>query len=650
MRVRTHLLAMPWSPPESPSIQLGTLKAHLARALPGADCRTYSAFFAILHDLGGRGLLRLHGSMAAHGEYAYLPLFLRRFGPAPFRDRAPFLRLVGQLARASARPLPPHRLDRLEAATRRFLDGRVGSALIAGGLNVIGFTLDYDQVYASLYAAEHLRRRFPGRRFLFVYGGCSASHPTVYRLLRELRVPGLVVVGEGEGRLELLIRTLESLPPAAAGDPLAATSGLDPGIVRIGEDVDLGARHPDHRATQLEDLGGLPLPDYDEYFAALRAACRDRRTFSAVRASTLVLLEGSRGCFGRCDFCGLNRTWRGFRTRTGRQNLDAAAALMRRYGTSRIEFVDSVCDTWAEEYARGALEAGIRQGSPMELRADHPERFWTLLALAGAPSIQIGVEALSAPLLRAMGKGTTVVENLAAHKCFAELGIQTTSNLIIRHPASTLADVRETRRILGQIPHWGPFWPVRFALMAGSALYERLAPGERAALRPLRSAYLPASVARYALDESFEVPPRLLPPAAVRRAWDAFAVEYQDAVFRQRGRPVRMEVARVAPGTLRITDTRGGGIAVHELSGDAARVHDACHAGAAPEAIARATGLPPPTVAAALRRLLRSRLVLRVEGHYLALALRARDELVRGLAGLGGAGRTGAAPPAQVAR
>ncbi|HET6439600.1 MAG TPA: radical SAM protein [Anaeromyxobacter sp.] len=631
MRVRTHLVSMPWAPPESPSIQLGALKAHLTQALgPGADCRTYSAFFTILNDLRGPGLRRFHRRAAACGEYAYLPLFLRRFGPNPPRGHT-VGRLVERLRRTPVAPLSLRALNELERATRRFLDQRLGPHLLVGGLNLVGFTLNYDQVYASLYAAEHLRRTFPGRRFLFMYGGCSASQPQAYGLLRELRVPGLVVVGEGERKLELLVRMLQALPWAEAEDALVTASQLDPGIVAIGQEIELGIPNPARHATQFGRLQELPLPDYHEYFGALRAACRDRRTYAAFRASTLVLLEGSRGCFHRCDFCGLNRTWHGFRTRTGRENLEAASALMRRYGTSRIEFVDSVCDAWAEDYAATALRAGIRQCSPMELRADHPQAFWTLLALAGTPSIQIGVETLSAPLLRAMNKGTTVVQNLVAHKCFAELGIGTTSNLIIWHPASTLADVRETRRILRHVPHWGPFWPVRFALMAGSVLYQRLTPEQRAGLRPARASRLPAGLARYALDESFEVPETLLPAPEVRRAWNAFAAEYQDAVFEHRNRPTRLEEVRVGPETVRVTDTRRGGIVLHELSGEVARVYDICHAGASAREIALCTGLSTSAVQAAIRRLERSRLLLRVDGCYVALALRQRDALVRDL-------------------
>jgi hypothetical protein len=47
------------------------------------------------------------------------------------------------------------------------------------------------------------------------------------------------------------------------------------------------------------------------------------------------------------------------------------------------------------------------------------------------------------------------------------------------------------------------------------------------------------------------------------------------------------------------------------------------------DAVARTTGLSREIITAALERLLRLKLVLRVDGAYLSLALRSRDELVR---------------------
>jgi radical SAM superfamily enzyme YgiQ (UPF0313 family) len=387
-------------------------------------------------------------------------------------------------------------------------------------------------------------------------------------------------------------------------------------------------RNPAHYATQVKALADLALPDYDEYFAALRTACADQEAYAALRVATDVLVEGSRGCFASCDFCGLNRVWQGFRTHSADQVLRDTVALTMRHRTSQVVFVDNVCDAWAERYARMLVQRGMRHESFMELRANHPERFWTLLALAGLRNVQVGIEAVSSPLLKAIGKGTTVMHNLAAHKYLSELGIWPTNHLMTHHPASTMADVRETCRILRDIPHWGRFRPTRFELMAGSPLYEGLSRDERAALRPARRFRLPSGAARYALEYAFEMPETLNPGRDVMRAWSAFARQYTRELARHEADRPRLDVVRIAPDTLRITDTRHGQLRYHDISGDAARIYDACHAALTLDQIARATGLSPETVSAHLARFLRLRLVLRVDDSCLSLALRSRDQLL----------------------
>jgi hypothetical protein len=376
-------------------------------------------------------------------------------------------------------------------------------------------------------------------------------------------------------------------------------------------------------------MGELARPDYDEFFAALRRACASEEAYAAFRATTDVLVEGSRGCFAECDFCGLNRLWQGFRKHAADQVLRDTVALTRKHRTSQVVFVDNVCDTWAEPYARMLVQRGIRQKFFMELRANHPEHFWTLLALAGLGNVQVGVEAISSPLLKATGKGTRVIDNLATHKYLSELGVWPTNLLITHHPASTLADIRETRRIVSQIPHWSPFLPTEFGVEPGSPLYEGLGPEERAELKPTRCFRLPARTARYALEYAYEMPEQLNPGRDVMRAWSAFTRQYTREVARHRAEGPRLDVVRIAPDTLRITDTRHGRMRYYDVSGDAARIYDACHAGLRLDAIARTTGLSLETIRAALERFLRLTLVLRVDDAYLSLALRPRDELVR---------------------
>jgi radical SAM superfamily enzyme YgiQ (UPF0313 family) len=623
---------MPWAEPDTPSIQLASLKAHVDTRLQGrCDCSTYSAFFSILHDFRGRAYRKFFRDFECYDEYLYLLLYLRRFGPSEFRRKPAVLRMLKSLRKPCNKPLSLPLLDGLERSTRRFLQCHVAPNLIAKGLNLVGFTLNYSQVYSSLYAAEYLRRRFPERHFLFVYGGSSASLPTVYELLTLLGVPGIVVAGEGETKLELLVRTIQALPFSKAPKVLTAVAGLDPGIIMIGEKVDLSTHNPVCYATQVESLNELALPDYDEYFGALRQACADEQTYNAFREVTYVLVEGSRGCFSKCDFCGQNRTWRGFRKRSAEQVVRDALALAGKYRTSRIDFADNVCDTWAEDYARMLIQQGIQVQSCMELRSNHPERFWTTLALAGINSVQVGVEAISSPLLKTIGKGTRVVQNLAAHKYLNELGVRCNNNLITHHPASALADIEETCRILEQIPHLDPFNVVQFELHAGSPFYEGLSKEERARLRLTRSFRLPPDAARYALELKFQLPKRLSPGREVTRAWSEFARQYRRELARRKAlRPQpRLEVERVAPDTLRITDARHGKVLSYDFSAAAARIYDTCHCGLKLDEIVQATGLSLETVKAEVEQFLKLKLVLRVDDYFLSLATRPRDELVR---------------------
>ncbi len=62
-------------------------------------------------------------------------------------------------------------------------------------MNVVGFTVVYDQIYASIFAANYLCKRYPGFRFLFLFGGYSVTIPKVAEIFNKHQVPGLFVIG-----------------------------------------------------------------------------------------------------------------------------------------------------------------------------------------------------------------------------------------------------------------------------------------------------------------------------------------------------------------------------------------------------------------------------------------------------------------------
>lgn len=66
----------------------------------------------------------------------------------------------------------------------------------------------------------------------------------------------------------------------------------------------------------------------------------------------------------------------------------------------------------------------------------------------------------------------------------------------------------------------------------------------------------------------------------------------------------------------------------HRLLGDTARVYQLCHRDPTLEALGRDAELPQPVVEPIVTELIERRLLVQLDGCYVALALRPRDELV----------------------
>jgi hypothetical protein len=64
---------------------------------------------------------------------------------------------------------------------------------------------------------------------------------------------------------------------------------------------------------------------------------------------------------------------------------------------------------------------------------------------AGLTSVQFGIEGLSTPFLKRIGKGTTTIQNLQVMKLAYELRIDNGANLIFDFPGATAEEVEETR-------------------------------------------------------------------------------------------------------------------------------------------------------------------------------------------------------------
>jgi radical SAM superfamily enzyme YgiQ (UPF0313 family) len=614
--VKLHLISAPWSFVTSPSAQIGALKAYVDKEFGDSiETRAYSAhlgifkYFPAVHPVA-----LLWGTQNHHQEYVYFEL-LNRAEPLPRIDLAELRAELHDTFSGSSLPSSEFIRD-LGAATDRYLSECVVPHLSKECINVIGFTLNFRQVFASLYIARWLRRNFPTHRFVTVYGGYGAIAPVFVKNLERLDPNGFRVVGEGERKLGKILETLQRF-----GSLGGEETGI-PGVYPLAVENKILAPPESDFKSQIENISELPLPNFDDFFELLDSLKSSSLMF-ALGSRVSMPLEGSRGCFSKCDFCSLNLQWRGFRRVPAEIVYERAAALIEKYKCRQIFFVDTVSDSYAEKFSDLVTERGLDLSFFMELRAHHPQKFWTKLRRAGLQSAIIGAESLSQPLLDKISKGTKVIDNLRVQKYLSELGVEANNSLIFYHSKSTHADVQETRRIMEHTLHFPTYGINTLWIDAGSPIFDALSSEDKANLRPRGGENLLRLSDFYSLLNGYTTPKSLTVDPKLDKEWRELETWYQKA--KSADRIGGLTQTELAEEILKISDTRDGKNIKILLKGDRARLYQACHAGPKHSALEE---LRIPAWESHLEWLMARRLVLAVGVYYLALALRTKKTLL----------------------
>lgn len=438
------LISLPWALCNRPSLQLGALKGYLVRELPGFEVSCLHPYLGLARDLGPELYRAISlDPWLCEGFYAGLLFPEQQEKLRGFLDRR--LRKI-----PAARHLSPDELQtRIAAHLDRWLKTRNWSAF-----DLLGFSLCFNQLSASLLAAKRLKIMHP--RLAIVFGGSSCVTWLGASLLSSFPWFDFVIHGEGELPLAALCRCL-------AGDGLP----LPPQVLCRG------GSEPADRFTggQVSRLDELPCPDYDDYFAELN------REFSGEPFVPELPVEFSRGCWwGKCAFCNLNLQWQGYRGKSAARMAAEVEGLAARHRCLDFCFSDN---------ALPPREAGAFFARMTESRKDY--RFFAELRVnqrsdlalyrrGGLTSVQAGIEALSQSLLVRMNKGATVLDNLALMKESLALGIRLNGNLIICFPGSTAEEVAETIANLDFALPFTPLAAATFFLGHGSPVSKR--PGD----------------------------------------------------------------------------------------------------------------------------------------------------------------------------
>ena len=307
---------------------------------------------------------------------------------------------------------------------------------------LVGFTVVFQQMVASLAMAKAIKRRHPYLPIIF--GGATFEDDIASEILRRNPEVDYVHCGDADRSFPELVARLY------AGDPVDGMPGV---MYRRGDEIAYAGRAPN-----LEDLDVTPVPDFDEYYTTSREVGYDDEDGLH---EVMLPIETARGCWygmkHHCTFCGLNRAGMEFRRKSPDQVLEMLKALSLRYGTLHFNAIDNILAPAYISRLFGRLaEAHSDLQVHYEIRPNLSRQQLRDLRRGGLVSVQPGIESFSTHVLTLMRKGTTGMRNLELLKWTTYYGIDNRYNILFGFPGETVEDYRQQAEVIRRIAHLEP--------------------------------------------------------------------------------------------------------------------------------------------------------------------------------------------------
>jgi ribosomal peptide maturation radical SAM protein 1 len=448
------LVSMPTLSARFPSFQLALLKPTLERE--GLPVQTFSLFMYFGTQVGWRlneTLSDVYPCML--GEWIWTKAAFGDFaaGDGYFETYRDDLETICEKAGCSFEDL--RRLRETEAPA--FIDFCMTS-IDWSRFGVIGFSVVFQQMLASLALAKALKRKYP--HIPVMMGGATFEDDIADEIMKGCPEVDYVHCGDADETLAPAIRRLY------AGQSMAGIPGM---MWRNGSQVAYAGRAPN-----LADMNKTPVPDFDEYFYA-----RKEGGYHEYGQAEEVLLpiETARGCWwgvkNHCTFCGLNRAGMEFRSKHVENVIQQLDELSRRYGILDFNAIDNIiAPEYVDQLFQRLGEANTDLRIHYEVRPSLTRAQLRQMRKGGLFSIQPGVESLSTHILKLMRKHTTGVRNLELIKWSTYYGINNLYNILLRFPGETREDYRAQCEVMSKIHHFQAPWAVAKARAdRGSPMY-----------------------------------------------------------------------------------------------------------------------------------------------------------------------------------
>jgi ribosomal peptide maturation radical SAM protein 1 len=597
------LVSMPTLAIDVPSFQLALLTPTLRRA--GFDVEPMSMFMGFGATIGRRlndTLAEVYPCMvgewiwakAAFGQTVDDEAYLRRYH-GNFRELC---------AKAGCTLDDIVRLR--DEAAPAFIDTVVDS-VDWSSYGLIGFTVVFQQMVASLALARALKARHP--KLPIIMGGATFEDDIAAEVMAQAPAVDLVHCGDADRSFpELVARLYE-------GRSMAGLQGV---MWRDGDDV-----RCEGRAPNLDDLDITPVPDFDEYFHARRASGLER----GQPRETMLPIETARGCWygmkHHCVFCGLNRSGMDFRRKSPDQVLGMLHELSTRYGTRYFNAIDNILAPAYVSRLFGALAEGHSDVRlHYEIRPSITRAQLGEMRRGGLNSVQPGIESFSTHVLTLMRKNTTAMQNLELLKWTTYHGISNSYNILYGFRGESVEDYCQQAEVLRLVPHLQPPYAICQARPdRGSPMFEH--PEEHAVtmLRPAacyRHIYpKPWSLARISYFFEHQLDASLPPPGAYAEC--IRLVEQWKQRWRGPHRPTLTYVKTW--DSISVHDGRQQPTVSVRYDGHHATLYEACADARDREELRALVPCDDDWLDGALAEFVERRLMIALDGRYLALAL-----------------------------
>ena len=320
----------------------------------------------------------------------------------------------------------------LEEAARRIMEKRP---------KIVSFISMFQQHNAMIALARRLKKEKNAP--LILAGGPNCHGNGGSALVEHVDAFDYVFTGEGDNIFADVCRRL-------LRDGKILDSELPAGVVSR-------TKWSAEPAELTKDLDKLPVPDYSDFY-------RERSLlFPEFEGKNVFMVEGSRGCWWAahkpCRFCALNgKAAHIYREKSVVRFADELEELAVKYPKAECYLADNVL---SNIHLRLLPDELIKRESYMknklmlfcEIKSTLSEEELVNLARVGVFQVQAGIESFSDNILKLMGKGVSVIQQVQIMKhCFAH-GIHLMWYILVGTPGETEEMCREVNEVIPKIMH-----------------------------------------------------------------------------------------------------------------------------------------------------------------------------------------------------